>query len=395
MQSISQDPHDPTFIQNPYPFYSKARAAGPLVYWEEYEMVMATRHSAVWQVLRDRNLGREVPKDLAPEIPERLAPFYDLEAHSMLEADPPRHTRLRSLCTRAFTSGRIAPFTEVINQTIASLTAAFPDRPFDLIEHFARPLPIQVICRLLGVPTERADDLLDWSNAMVGMYQAGRTREMEDAAVNASIEMRAYVEEVIAERRKSLGDDLLSDLISAEEEGARLSPAELVSTVILLLNAGHEATVHSLGNAIKTILETGTVKEAADAQGERTDRLVEEVLRFDPPLHIFHRIARKDTEVFGVSLARGQKIGSLLASANRDDRVYEDPDAFKPNRLAKQHMAFGAGLHFCIGAPLARLELSRALPALFKARPKMALTRTPQYAPVYHFHGLKALEVTA
>jgi len=392
MQRLSQSPTDPAFVQNPYPFYARARAAGDLVWWEEYGMPAATTHRAVHALLRDRRFGREAPAGVPrPEIPERLKPFYAVEAHSMLEAEPPRHTRLRGLVLRAFTSARVTALTPRIDALVADLIAAFPAGPFDLLDAFARPLPVTVIARLIGVPDARADDLLAWSNAMVKMYQPGRTRQDEDAAVAATQAFTAFLADVIDRRRADPGADLLSQLVAAEEAGDRLSPDELVATVILLLNAGHEATVHTIGNAVKALLETGTTHVLQDPA--RVDAAVEEVLRHDPPLHVFTRIAREEAEVFGHRFAPGDQVACLLASANRDASAIPDPDRFDPARAPVPHASFGAGIHFCLGAPLARLELARALPALVAARPRLRLAEPPRYADIYHFHGLERLMV--
>lgn len=395
MQTISQSPTDPGFVQDPYPFYARLRDMGDLVWWDAYDMPAATTHRAVSALLRDRRFGREGPENLPkPPVPARLAPFYAVEAHSMLEAEPPRHTRLRGLVLRAFTSRRVQALTPSIDALVTDLINAFPSGPFDLLDAFARPLPVTVIARLIGVPDSRADDLLAWSNAMVKMYQPGRTRADEDAAVAATQAFTAYLEAVISERRRHLGDDLLSQLIETEAAGDTLSADELVTTIILLLNAGHEATVHTLGNGIRAIIEGGHGATVARTEA-RLELLVEEVLRFDPPLHVFTRIARETVEAFGHVFEPGDEVACLLASANRDQQVFEAPDRFAPFAPRSAHTSFGAGIHFCLGAPLARLELQRALAALFRARPELRLAAPPRYADIYHFHGLEALIVQA
>lgn len=186
MQTLTQSPLDPAFVQPPYPFYDRVRAAGAFAFWQDYDLPVSARAVVVGAALRDRRLGREAPPEHAPEIPPHLAPFYAVEAHSMLELEPPRHTRLRRLVLRAFTSARIAALGPEIEQLAEELIARFPAGGGDLLAHFARPLPVIIIARLLGVPEERADDLLTWSNAMVGMYQARRTRESEAAAIAAT-----------------------------------------------------------------------------------------------------------------------------------------------------------------------------------------------------------------
>jgi len=388
MKCLGQSPTDPAFVQDPYPFYARARAAGPLVHWAEYDLICATTFVAVNTLLRDRRFGREEPEEFRKPIPAHLAPFYAVEAHSMLELEPPRHTRLRSLVLRAFTSRRIKGLAPEIASLSHDLIDRFPATPFDLLDAFARPLPVTIIARLLGVPEEMAPDLLRWSNAMVGMYQAGRTRADETAAATAAGEFAAFMRSYANRRRTTPRDDLISHLIAAREGGTRLSTDELVATCILLLNAGHEATVHSIGNAVKLCLDTGT------RPGPDPAPMVEEVMRFDPPLHLFTRFAYETIEVFGHTFRRGDRVGLLLASAGRDEDAQAQAARFLPARdTGPGHLAFGAGLHFCLGAPLARLELQVALPILFNRCPDLRLMAPPRYADVYHFHGLEALDV--
>ena len=250
-----------------------------------------------------------------------------------------------------------------------------------------RQFPVLVICDLLGVPGDMARQLLSWSHDMVAMYQARRDRAVEDAAVRATIAFSDFMRRYIAERRKSPRDDLLSELIRAEEEGRKLSEDELVTTAILLLNAGHEATVHAIGNAAKAFLELGL----RDGIGEGH---VEEALRYDAPLHLFTRYALEDLDYAGLRLKKGEVVGLLLGAANRDPARFRDPDRFDPGRDPNPQVSFGAGIHFCIGAPLARLEMQIALPLLFKRLPRLALAETPRYRNAYHFHGLERLMVT-
>ncbi|MFZ1663662.1 MAG: cytochrome P450, partial [Paracoccaceae bacterium] len=280
MQTLMQSPTEAKFVQDPYPFYERARALGHLFYWQDYDLICATSAAAVGAILRDRRFGREAPTESRKPIPDRLAPFYAVEAHSMLELEPPRHTRLRSLVLRAFTSRRIAALAPEIDALSNQLVDAFPEGPFDLLRAYATRLPVTIIARLLGVPEERGDDLLAWSNAMVGMYQAGRTTETEDKAITATDAFVAFMRSYIDERRTSPADDLITHLIAAEEAGERLSTDELISTCILLLNAGHEATVHTIGNGVKSLLEKGYGRSILDA--DSIDRSVEEILRHDP-----------------------------------------------------------------------------------------------------------------
>ena len=311
----------------------------------------------------------------------------------MLELEPPRHTRLRSLVLRAFTSRRITALAPEITQLSNDLIDELPAGKFDLLPTFAQKLPVIIIARLLGVPEDMSDDLLRWSNAMVGMYMAGRTRDTEDRAIAATEAFVAFMHGYIDARRNDPRDDLITHLIAAEMEGDRLTTDELITTCILLLNAGHEATVHTIGNGVKTLLETKTPPAALSP--EHVDATVEEILRFDPALHLFTRWAYEEVEVMGHTFQRGDQVGLLLAAANRDPGVWEKPAKFLPGRPVKPNATFGAGLHFCVGAPLARLELQIALPILFERLPRLRIAAAPAYADVYHFHGLKSLILRA
>jgi cytochrome P450 len=386
MQNLTQDPNDPAFVQTPYAFYDAARAGGDVFYWTDYKMVCTLSHAATHAALRDKRMGRECPPELAPTIPPALAPFYAIESHSMLELEAPRHTRLRGLVLRAFTSRTITALEPDIRALCNAAIDGFPDGPFDLLTAYAQPVPVRIIARLLGVSEQHSDDLLAWSNAMVAMYQARRTQAIEDAAVAASIAFTAFLRDQIAIKRTAPADDLISTLIAANEDGDKLSDDELITTCILLLNAGHEATVHTLGNGTKTLLQSG--------DRDITSTLVEEVIRHDPPLHMFTRYVYKDMEFYGAQLKRGDQVGCLLGAANHDPTIYENPQVFDPLRKGKQNTSFGGGIHFCVGAPLARLELQIALDVLFARCPDLTLHAPTHYADVYHFHGLETLMVT-
>lgn len=389
MKSLHQSPTDPDFVQNPYPFYDAARAHGPFFHWAEYNMVCSPNAAACHAIFRDRRFGRQAPDGFAPLTPAHLAPFFDFERHSMLELEPPSHTRLRGLVLRAFTSRRIAALGPEIGKLAHDLIDCFPAGDLDLLPHFAQKLPVIIIARLLGVPQEMAPSLLRWSNDMVAMYMANRDRAIEDRAVAATQEFTAFMRSYIDARRRAPRDDLITHLIAAEEAGEKLTTDELISTCILLLNAGHEATVHSMGNGVRAILSHG-----AQVALNSPEPLVEEIMRYDPPLHMFTRWVYEDVEVMGQRFARGDQVGLLLAAANRDPQLYEEPSRFLPARIAQGHLSLGAGLHFCVGAPLARLELQIALPILFQRLPGLHLAGAPEYANVYHFHGLKSLLVS-
>lgn len=390
--SFSQNPRDPDFVQNPYSFYEKARAAGPLFFWTEYDMLCCASYAGVDALLRNRRFGREAPPSVRREAPAHLKPFYDIEANSMLELEPPRHTKLRSQVLRAFTARQVAGLAPGISTLCDALIADFPTEPFDLLSAYAERIPVIVIARMMGVPDDKADDLLAWSHAMVAMYQARRDRAVEDAAVSATLAFRAYVESVISEKRAAPTDDLISGLVTAGD-GA-LSEDEIVATCILILNAGHEATVHAIGNGVAAVLPRFDQPAALYADDDATHQMTCELLRFDPPLHMFTRYAMEDVEFGGHHFKEGEQIALLLGAANRDPAMYPDPHKFDPTRPVTAHTAFGAGLHFCVGAPLARLEMNIAMPRLFQACPDLKLAESPSFADRYHFHGLSRLMVS-
>ncbi|MEM7267651.1 MAG: cytochrome P450 [Pseudomonadota bacterium] len=384
--TISQSPRDPAFVQDPYSFYAKAHAMGGTLLWEEYGWPVLCSFAEVNSVFRDRRFGREPPVPLT--YPDRLAPFYEFESRSMLERDGKGHARLRALVNRAFVSRTV----EAMRGEIITLCHSLIDQLSegdDLLAGYCEPIPVTVIARLLGVPTERAADLLLWSHQMVAMYQFGRDRAVEDAAVAATLAFQDFVRSEIDRRRREPADDLLSRLIAAEEAGERLSTDELITMVILLLNAGHEATVHALGNGVKTLIEHGVTPTT-----ETAAPVAEEILRYDPPLHMFTRYALEDVDAYGLALKRGDMIGLSLAAAARDPARFEAPEVFDPARADPGHVSLGAGAHFCVGAPLARLEMQVALPILFDRLPGLKLVERPAYADRYHFHGLERLLVS-
>ncbi|MEX0282217.1 MAG: cytochrome P450 [Arenibacterium sp.] len=392
MDYVHQSPQDPGFVQNPYPFYAQARTLAPLVYWEDYAMPAAFGYDPVARLLKDKRFGREIPAEQRIPPPEHLTALQAIEDHSLLEIEPPRHTRLRALILRAFTSRRVNALAPSIQALCHSLIDAFPDKPFDLIPAYCTQVPVLTIARLLGVPEAMAPQFLTWSHAMVAMYQAGRNRQIEERANKASQEFAAYLDGYIEERRTRPGDDLISALIAAEQHEARLSGSELITTLILLLNAGHEATVHALGNGLKQLLQNGWQQNwLAD---NTITGLIEEVLRFDPPLHMFTRYAYEDIEIFDQTLSRGDQVALMLGAANRDPQIWADPDVFDPGRPVQTQLAFGSGIHFCVGAPLARLEMQIALQTLFARCPHLKLEAAPTYGNTYHFHGLTGLTVS-
>ncbi len=395
---VRLDPRDPAFFDDPYRAYAAIRAAAPTFFWEDYGFWCFAAHADVSALLRDKRFGRQILHVMSrdelgwPAPKPHLAPFDALERQSLLEMEPPEHTRLRNLVNRAFVSRQVEKLAPRIAALAHQRIDAFArDGEADLIEAFATPIPVAVIMDLLGAPREIGPQLLDWSHRMMAMYQFGVTRAVEDIAANAAREFADFMRGYARARRADLRDDLISQLLAAESEEGKLSEDELVTTCILLLNAGHEATVHAIGNAAKTILERRLDPQDIFADAKTTEAAVEELLRLDAPLHLFTRYALDDVEFSGLRLRKGQKIGLLLGAANRDVARFADPDAFQPGRDPNPHVAFGAGIHFCIGAPLARLEMAVALPILFQRLPGLRFANRPRYRDAFHFHGLEAL----
>ena len=239
------------------------------------------------------------------------------------------------------------------------------DGRVDVIATYAEPLPVLVICELLGAPTADWKRLRDWSQAIVRMYEVDPDEHAQQDAQRACEEFAAYVERLAADRAAAPGDDLLTSLVQERDGGDRLSPRELVATVVLLLNAGHEASVNGFGNGLASLLADPAQLDAVLAaldEPAAVDRLVEEMLRHDSPLHLFERTATADVELHGVTVRRGEKVAALLGAANRDPTVFAEPDRFVADRDPNPHLAFGAGIHFCLGAPLARMELQISTP---------------------------------
>ncbi|TGQ32312.1 cytochrome P450 [Mesorhizobium sp. M4B.F.Ca.ET.190.01.1.1] len=393
------DPHEPAFFLNPYEAYAFLHGAANAFFWEDYGFWCFGGFDDVNRLLRDRRFGRQNPAGIPDsrgvgQDRSHLAAFDGIEANSMLELEPPVHTRLRTLVNRAFVSRQVERLRPRVEALANELIDRFEPNGVDLLPAFASPLPITIIAEMLGVPVAMAPQLLDWSHQIVAMYMHGRTRETEETANRAARDFSDFLRGYVTERRKQPGDDLLSLLIAAQEDGQRLSEDELVSSAILLLNAGHEATVHQTGNAVRSILAQGGDPSRFFTTPEATAATVEECLRFDAPLHMFLRYAYEEIEVQpDIVLKRGDKIALLLGMANRDPLAFAAPQAFNPGRADQKNVSFGAGIHFCIGAPLARLELQVSLKTLFDRRPKLHLAEEPRFRDSYHFHGLERLAV--
>ena len=377
--TTSLDLTAPEVVADPYPFFAVERAAHPVAWHEGTGRFLAFGHASVGAVQRDRRLGR-LWTDRQPA--DRLEPFNLLHRNQMMENEPPEHTRLRRPVARAFARGHVERLRPRVRELAAALLAEVDGAGFDAIADYAEPLPVLVIGELLGVPAAHAADLRAWSQAIVRMYEVAPSAEVEAAAIAAATDFAGLVRELAAERRARPQDDLVSDLV-----GTELSEDEVVAAVVLLLNAGHEASVNVFGNGLAAMLRRG-LRPGADVA-----LTVEEMLRFDSALQLFERTATEDVEVAGVVVREGQRIASLLGAANRDPAVFARPDDFLVDRDPNPHLAFGVGVHFCLGAPLARMELVESVTALFAAYPDLRLVGDPESRGTFVLRGNRRVPV--
>jgi cytochrome P450 len=378
---------DPEVVADPYPHLARLRSVAPLAWHSRLGMWLATGHAECSTVLRDRRLGRI----FSPRTPVGdWDTFNWLHADSILDSEPPKHTRLRRLVAGAFGRGHVQRLAPRIAALAEGLVRDLPDSGFDVIEAYAEPLPVLVIAELLGVPEADRHHLRPWSQAIVKMYEVGHTAEQDAQAREAAAAFAAYVDELAADRARHPGTDLLTDLVQARDGSDRLSAHELVATAVLLLNAGHEASVNGFGNGLHSWL-TAPDRPAVDVSDETArERLVEEFLRHDSPLHLFERTATEDLQVAGAELEPGTKVAALLGAANRDPAVFAEPDRFDPTREPNPHLAFGLGIHFCIGAPLARLELGISTDTLLRRYPDLEVVEAVR-RPTFVLRGFERL----
>ena len=381
----------PEVVADPYPHFAEERRRHPVAWHEASGMWLTFDHASGDAVLRRRGLGR-IWKDKEPA--ERFEPFNLLHRNQMMENEPPDHTRLRRLVAGAFARGHVERLRPRVRALAEGLLDEVDPRGFDVVGEYAEPLPVLVVAELLGVPTDLAPQLRAWSQAIVRMYEVAPTAEEEEAAIRAATEFAEVVRGLARERAASPRDDLVSDLVAAEVSanpsgaGGRLSEDEVVASAVLLLNAGHEASVNVFGNGLVAMLSRGLSPDPG-----RLPECVEEMLRFDSALQLFERTATVDVRIGDVTVEEGQKIAALLGAANRDPAVFDDPDTFVPTRDPNPHLAFGAGVHFCLGAPLARMELAESLGLLWSRMPGLELAGEPTPRGTFVLRGYKAVHV--
>ena len=388
---------DPGVVADPYPHFSAAREQGAVQWHEGLGMWLTFTYAAGNAVLRSRTLGR-IWKPRWPDEP--MPAFALIHVNSLLENEPPAHTRLRRLVASAFARGHVERLRPRVRELAARLADRVEDEgsdgsAVDLIATYAEPLPVQVIAELLGVPERDWHLLRPWSNAIVKMYEYAVSPAQREAAERASSEFVEYLRSLVATRRQTPSDDLISSLIAETDvDGAKLSEDELITTCTLLLNAGHEATVNVVGNGVTALLGHPEQLAATGEGGDTVVTAVEELIRYDSPLQLFERTATADTEIEGVIIEQGAKIAALLGAANRDPAVFADADALDVRRADNAHIGFGAGIHFCVGAPLARVELQTSLQTLLTRFPRLALHDQPRRRPEFVIRGVESLPVT-
>ncbi|MGQ4346961.1 MULTISPECIES: cytochrome P450 [unclassified Streptomyces] len=394
------DPWDPAFVADPYPAYEELRARGRVHHYEPTNQWLVPRHADVSALLRDRRLGRTYQHRFTHEDfgrtapPPEQEPFHVLNDHGMLDLEPPDHTRIRRLVSKAFTPRtveRLKPYVEgLAGELVGRLVEAGGG---DLLTDVAEPLPVAVIAEMLGIPESDRAPLRPWSADICGMYELNPSEEVAARAVRASVEFTEYLRVLIEARRKEPADDLISGLIAAHDAGDRLTEQEMISTCVLLLNAGHEATVNSTVTGWWNLFRHPA--QLADLRADHTliPSAVEELLRYDTPLQLFERWVLDDIEIDGTTVPRGAEIAMLFGSANRDAEVFASPDTLDLSRAENPHITFSAGIHYCIGAPLARIELAASMSALLTRAPGLRLTEEPVRKPGFVIRGLEGLKV--
>jgi len=388
----------PAMLANPYPYYARLRRIDPVHWAEGPGSWVLTRYADIVSVLRSPHASAERTETARRRVPAEFQEVFTDRKDAMLNADPPRHTRLRLLVNKAFTPGAVAALAPFIQRFVDDvIDTVQPWGRMDVIRDLAYPLPATVIAEMLGVPHADRDRFKQWSDdttALAGNLPGNLSEDVLRRGAEGLRELRAYFAGIVAQRRVEPRDDLISALVKAQQEGDHLNEAELLANAVLLLNAGHETTTNLIGNGTLALLrhpdQLGRLRE----DPTRIPTAVEELLRYDSPVQFTSRVLKADLTLGGKQLRAGQTVLLLLGAANRDPAQFPDPDRLDVGRADNKHLAFGLGSHFCLGAPLARLEgrivfetLLRRLPGLRLAGP------APVYRPNFNLRGLEALEV--
>ncbi|MGJ0153879.1 cytochrome P450 [Streptomyces sp. CH8.1] len=397
------DPWDAGFVADPYPAYRELREQGRAIWWEATGQWLVPHYADVSALLRDRRLGRTYLHRFSHEEfgreapPPEHEPFHVLNGNGLLDLEDPAHARVRRLVAKAFTPRTVERLVPAVQRMAGELVGRLlADGGGDLLVTVAEPLPVAVIAELLGVPEADRALLRPWSADICGMFELRPDEETARRAVRASIDFSAYLRELISERRARPGEDLISGLIAAHDEEGRLSEQEMISTCVLLLNAGHEATVNTTVNGWWALLRNPDQLAAlrAGRDPEKLSTAVDELMRYDTPLQMFERWVLDDIRVGDTEIPRGAEVALLFGSANRDPARFDDPDALDLVRADNPHLTFGAGIHYCLGAPLARRELEASFGALLAdGIPPLRLVEEPRWRDGYVIRGLERLLV--
>jgi cytochrome P450 len=401
-EPLAFNPFDPSFRVNPYPVYRRLLAEDP-VHRTPFGMLALSRYRDCAAILRDPRSSSDASNStmyqafMAGRDPEEV--FGAMAGmRPFLFMDPPDHTRLRALVQKAFTPKTVENLRPRIQELVDDLIAPALERgSLEVIEDLAYPLPVRVITEMLGVPHDDHETFKGWSRELAGALDPdfATPQDVADRRERAAAAFVEYFQALIAERRRQPRDDLLTALITAEDEGHKLSEKELLSTLILLLVAGHETTVNLIANGVLTFTRHPDQVERLREDPSLGRAAVEEVLRYDPPVQFTARVALEDMDIDGTTLEKGGQAIVLVAAANRDPEQFDHPDTFDVGRQDNRHLSFGLGAHFCLGAPLARVEGRVALEAIATRTTDLALTvDPPEYKDNIVLRGLAALPVT-
>ena len=391
------NPLSPDFIRDPYPHYARMRATDPL--HRASESFVASRHAEVSLVLRDKRFGKDyverTTRRYGPQIWEQ--PVFQSVRHWMLQQDPPDHTRLRGLVVKAFTARRVEDMRPRIQQVVdQTLDAIIPQGRMDLIEDFAFRLPVTIICDMLGIPEDHREVFYKGSRDGGRLLDPVPLTPDEVKQGNAGNMMaQMYFQQLFELRRKTPGDDLITQLLQAEEDGSKLTSEELVANIILLFGAGHETTVNLIGNGLLALHRNPDQLALLKSNPALITNAIEEFLRYDSSVQMTGRVALEDIEdLGGKKIPKGDSVLCLLGSANHDPAVYPDrPDRLDITRPNVRPLSFGGGIHFCLGAQLARIEAEVAISTLLRRLPELKLNNAenPQWRPTFVLRGLKEL----
>lgn len=387
------DPRSPAFAEDPYPFYARLRSEDPVHYIPRIKFWWVTAYPLAAQILQDKRFGNAVPTERISTLPPQYARLAQIPP-SMVFRDPPDHTRLRGLVNKAFTPRVVESLRPHIARIAAGLLDTVQRRAeMDLVADFAFHLPAIVIAELLGVPVADRERFKAWSNAIIQSMGVEATEAVRQSGMDANLALLDYFADLLARRRRQRGPGILNQLILAEDDGHRLSEGELLSTCILLLIAGHETTANLLGTGTLLLLQHPVQLALLRRRPDLIHSAVEELLRMTSPAQRFSRFPGEDVEIGGKLIRRGEPVSVVLAAANRDPAVFPDPERLDITRSHNPHLAFGRGIHFCLGAPLARVEAEIGFLALLERLPNLALAGEPVWNRGMVVRGLKELPV--